>query len=494
MSFSDKDLKQIQLRKSDVSTIEKQIQNFRTGFPYIKAVKAATIGDGIIKLTEEELNKYVSYFDSQASKKSMLKFVPASGAASRMFKSLYAAKEDGKVDKSVEQFGNEVKKFAFYNSLSSKLKGETLEDKLEALLGSEGLDYGNLPKGLLEFHLDSEGKARTAIEEHLVEGALYANNKGKVRLHFTVSPEHRSKFKALINAAKTAYEQKYNVKFVISFSEQKPSTDTIAVDLENAPFRDAAGKLLFRPAGHGALLENLNEIKADVVFIKNIDNVVPDHLKSPTVIYKKALAGILLEYQKKVFSLVKRLEKPEPTQFMINKAAKFLREELKVEPAKGFRLWSKEDKLKYVLAKLRRPLRVCGMVQNVGEPGGGPFWVSNEDGSVSLQVVESAQFDMSNKKQVSIFENATHFNPVDLICSTRDHNKQYYNLTDFRDDKTGFITEKSQGGKVLKAQELPGLWNGAMADWNTLFVEVPLITFNPVKTVNDLLRKEHQPE
>lgn len=493
MSFSDKDLKQIEARKSDVNTIEAQIQNFRSGFPYINAVRAATIGDGIIRLSEEDLEKYVSFFDSQASKKALVKFVPASGAASRMFKALYAAKDEGKIDKSVEQFRDDTARFAFSKSLSGKLNGETLEDKLEALLGKDGLDYGNLPKGLLEFHLYPEG-ARTAIEEHLVEGALYANNKGKVRLHFTVSPEHRKKFKSLIDATKQAYEEKYNVKYVISFSEQKPSTDTIAVDLENLPFRDASGKLLFRPAGHGALLENLNDIKADVVFIKNIDNVVPDHLKSETITYKKALAGILLDYQRKIFSLVKRLEKLDPTQFMINKAAKFLREELSVEPEKGFRLWSKEDKLKYVLTKLRRPLRICGMVKNVGEPGGGPFWVANEDGSVSLQVVESAQFDMSNKKQVSIFENATHFNPVDLICSPRDHNKAYYNLTEFRDDKTGFITEKSQGGKILKAQELPGLWNGAMAHWNTLFVEVPLITFNPVKTVNDLLRKEHQPE
>ncbi len=493
MSFSDKDLKQIEARKSDVNTIDAQIQNFKTGFPYINAVRAATIGDGIIRLSEEDLEKYVSFFDAQASKKALVKFVPASGAASRMFKALYAAKDEGKIDKSVEQFRDDTARFAFSKSLSGKLNGETLEHKLEALLGKDGLDYGNLPKGLLEFHLYPEG-SRTAIEEHLVEGALYANNKGKVRLHFTVSPEHRKKFKNLIDATKQAYEEKYNVKYVITFSEQKPSTDTIAVDLENLPFRDASGKLLFRPAGHGALLENLNDIKADVVFIKNIDNVVPDHLKAETITYKKALAGILLDYQRKVFSLVKRLEKPEPTQFMINKAAKFLREELSVEPEKGFRLWSKEDKLKYVLTKLKRPLRICGMVKNVGEPGGGPFWVANQDGSVSLQVVESAQFDMSNKKQVSIFENATHFNPVDLICSPRDHNKAYYNLTDFRDDKTGFITEKSQGGKVLKAQELPGLWNGAMADWNTLFVEVPLITFNPVKTVNDLLRKEHQPE
>ncbi|MBX2953048.1 MAG: DUF4301 family protein [Leadbetterella sp.] len=493
MSFTEKDLKQIKDRNSDLTTIQNQIENFKTGFPYINAVKAATIGDGILRLTDEQLNSYIQFFDAQAPKKSLVKFVPASGAASRMFKALYAAKDDGKTDKSVEQYDSEIKKFAFYGSLSPHLQDGSLQNKLEALLGKSGLDYGNLPKGLLEFHLYPDG-ARTALEEHLVEGALYANNKGKVRLHFTVSPEHKQKFRALINAVKARYEEKYGVKYNITFSEQKPSTDTIAVDLDNNPFRDKAGKLLFRPAGHGALLENLDDIKADVVFIKNIDNVVPDHLKEETVTYKKALAGLLLDYQKKIFYLIKRLEKPEPSVFMINKAARFLKNELNVDPPKGFRLWPAEEKLKFVLAKLKRPLRVCGMVKNVGEPGGGPFWVANDDGSVSLQVVESAQFDLSNKKQKVIFENATHFNPVDLICSYRDSRKEYYALPGFRDDKTGFITEKSQSGKTLKAQELPGLWNGAMADWNTLFVEVPLITFNPVKTVNDLLRKEHQPE
>lgn len=493
MSFTEKDLKQIKDRNSDLTTIQNQIENFKTGFPYINAVKAATIGDGILRLTDEQLNSYIQFFDAQAPKKSLVKFVPASGAASRMFKALYAAKDDGKTDKSVEQYDSEIKKFAFYGSLSAHLQDGSLQNKLEALLGKSGLDYGNLPKGLLEFHLYPDG-ARTALEEHLVEGALYANNKGKVRLHFTVSPEHKQKFRALINAVKARYEEKYGVKYNITFSEQKPSTDTIAVDLDNNPFRDKAGKLLFRPAGHGALLENLDDIKADVVFIKNIDNVVPDHLKEETVTYKKALAGLLLDYQKKIFYLIKRLEKPEPSVFMINKAARFLKNELNVDPPKGFRLWPAEEKLKFVLTKLKRPLRVCGMVKNVGEPGGGPFWVANDDGSVSLQVVESAQFDLSNKKQKVIFENATHFNPVDLICSYRDSRKEYYALPGFRDDKTGFITEKSQSGKTLKAQELPGLWNGAMADWNTLFVEVPLITFNPVKTVNDLLRKEHQPE
>ena len=493
MKFSDKDLQQIESRQSSVDTVNQQIENFRNGFPPIKAVRAATIGDGIIRLSEKQLADAVAYFDAMAEKKRLVKFVPASGAASRMFKSLYTAKDGGKIDSSVEQFGKEIQHFAFYKSLTEFLKGDSLQDKLNALLSKDGLDYGNLPKGLLDFHSYSDGP-RTAVEEHLVEGALYANNKGRVRLHFTVSKEHKSKFKALINRVKAKYEDRFNVKYNISFSEQKPSTDTIAVDLNNEPFRQKDGKLLFRPAGHGALLENLNDIEADIVFIKNIDNVVPDHLKEQTILYKKALAGLLLDYQRQVFRFIKYLSKPDPSGYMINKAVRFLKEELNLEPMKGFRLLPQQEKLSFVLSKLNRPLRVCGMVKNVGEPGGGPFWALNQDGTVSLQIVESAQFDFKNKKQKTIFDTATHFNPVDLICSSRDYQKNYFNLPNYRDNQTGFISEKSQDGKVLKAQELPGLWNGAMSDWNTLFVEVPLITFNPVKTVNDLLRKEHQPQ
>ena len=492
MSFTEKDLKQIADRGSDLKIIEQQIDNFKSGFPFMTAKRAATIGDGMLKLDEKQLADYLELFNQESAKKKLLKFVPASGAASRMFKSLYAAKDEGKSDKSVEQFHEQLHSFAFYKSLSKFLSNNDKNEQLVALLGSNGLDYGNLPKGLLEFHAYGD-KTRTALEEHLVEGAQYANNKGKVRLHFTVSPEHKKKFKALIHEVLAKYETEFNVKFDISFSEQKSSTDTIAVGLENDPFRDASNNLLFRPAGHGALLENLNDVDADIIFVKNVDNVVPDHLKGETILYKKALAGLLLSYQKEIFYFLKRLEKPNPSVYMVNKAIKYIKENLSVETPKGFRNWSPEEKHKFAVSKLDRPLRICGMVKNVGEPGGGPFWAKNNDESVSLQIVESAQFDMKNKKQKEIFENATHFNPVDLICATKNHKKEKYDLLKFRDPKTGFITEKSQSGKTLKAQELPGLWNGAMSDWNTLFVEVPLITFNPVKTVNDLLRKEHQP-
>lgn len=492
MELSEQDIAQIEKRGSTIENVSQQIDNFKTGFPFLNVIEAATLENGIIALGDTALEGYISFFDELALKKKLLKFVPASGAASRMFKSLYAAKDEGKSDASVEEFQSRIKEFAFYNSLQKVKKGETHADILKALLEEDGLDYGNLPKGLLEFHLYGD-TTRTAVEEHMIEGALYANNKGKVKLHFTVSPEHKRKFKALISEVQPKYEKEYNVKFVLSFSEQKASTDTIAVDLNNEPFRNDDGSVLFRPAGHGALLENLNEQDADIVFIKNIDNVVPDHIKEETIKYKKALAGLLLSYQKQVFTLLRRLDKPEPSPYMVNKCLRYIKTTLCVVPPKGIRNWPFEDKLNYAKTKLSRPFRICGMVKNVGEPGGGPFWAKNEDGSVSLQVVESAQINMSDKKQKTIFETATHFNPVDLICSFKDYKKQPFNLLEFRDPKTGFITEKSMSGKSLKAQELPGLWNGSMANWNTLFVEVPLITFNPVKTVNDLLRTEHQP-
>lgn len=490
--FSDRDLKQIQQRGSQVADIETQISYFQQGFPFLTVKAAATIGHGIVQLNDSELANYVALFDKESTKKKLLKFVPASGAASRMFKSLFAALEEGKKDGSVDQFLKEVERFAFYPSLKAVQKGSGDAATIQALLGEEGLNYGQMPKGLLEFHAYANG-VRTAVEEHLVEGALYAASQGKVRLHFTVSPEHKKKFKALIQKVLPAYEAQYQVKYYISFSEQKPSTDTIAVDEKNAPFRQSDGTLLFRPAGHGALLENLHEQEADVIFIKNIDNVVPDHLKDATVLYKKALAGLLLSTQKQLFKFAKRLEKAEVTAYTIQQVARFLKNDLGIQPPKGYRTWSMEEKLAYVRQKVNRPLRVCGMVKNVGEPGGGPFWAKNPDGSVSLQVVESAQINLKNARQKQIFQEASHFNPVDLICAPRNHKKEKYNLLQFRDPQTGFITEKSQSGKALKAQELPGLWNGSMSDWNTLFVEVPLITFNPVKTVNDLLRPEHQP-
>ena len=489
--FLEKDFSQIQELGIDLETVYQQINDFKEGFPFMQLQKAATLNDGVLKLSNEELEKYTALYEKKVAKLTALKFVPASGAATRMFKSLFSFLEEGKSDKSTDQFFDKLSDFAFADDLK-KILPQDADNKtiVDYYLTRKGLEYGTLPKGLLKFH-QYENESRTALEEHLVEGANYANNDGKVKLHFTVSPEHLSRFLKLLNQVVPNYEEKYNVKFDISFSEQRRSTDTIAVNMDDTPFREKEGSLLFRPAGHGALLANLNDISADIVFIKNIDNVVPDRIKQPTVAYKKALAGVLLKYQDRIFDYQFQLKEwaSEP---LLMELSQFFEQELCVLPPVGFMGMNHNEKVMYYQKKLNRPLRVCGVVPNTGEPGGGPFWCKNADDSISLQIVESAQVDMNDEAQKAIFNNSTHFNPVDLICSMKNYRNEKFDLMKYRDLKTGFITQKSKDGKDLKAQELPGLWNGSMADWNTVFVEVPLITFNPVKTVNDLLRDEHQ--
>ncbi|GAB2523396.1 DUF4301 family protein [Spirosoma aerophilum] len=502
MQFTEQDQDQILVQGVSLDHIDQQINYFVHGFPYLNVIKAATIGDGIVRVDEDQLSAYIHRFDQAAHERTLVKFVPASGAATRMFKSLFAGL-DGKFDKSVDEVFSRLTDFAFYEDLKAAMaaKGQDLDKAvaendritvLKFILTEDGLDYGSLPKGLLKFHNYPDG-ARTPVEEHLVEGAAYANSDGLVKIHFTVSPEHRSRFEKLIEEQKADYEAWLGVTFDISFSEQKKSTDTISVNTDNSPFRNADGSLLFRPAGHGALIENLNDIDADIVFIKNIDNVVPDEIKEPTITYKKVLATVLLDAQQQINRLQGLLDSEEVSDGYLAEADELLQRTLYTLPPAGFNNLSKAEKLDYIRRKLDRPVRACGMVKNVGEPGGGPFWAKNQDGSVSLQVVESAQIDLTDAGQKAIFDEATHFNPVDLVCGLKDRNGKKYDLPAYRDPLTGFITAKSKDGKDLKAQELPGLWNGAMADWNTIFVEVPLITFNPVKTVNDLLRKEHQP-
>jgi hypothetical protein len=507
MTFTEQDQDQILVQGVSLDQIDQQIKHFVEGFPYLNVIKAATIGDGIVRITEDQIPDYIHRFDAAAHERDLVKFVPASGAATRMFKSLFAAL-DGKSDKSVDEVFARLTDFAFYDDLKAAMaaKGQNLEKAvtendrqtvLKFLLTDEGLDYGSLPKGLLKFHRYADGP-RTPVEEHLVEGAAYANSDGLVKIHFTVSPEHRSRFEQLIEEQKADYEAWLGVTFDVTFSEQKKSTDTISVNIDNTPFRNGDGSLLFRPAGHGALIENLNDIHADIVFIKNIDNVVPDEIKEPTVTYKKVLAAVLLDAQQQIARIQGLLEtqsdgSADVSDGYLAEADELFRRTLFTLPPEGFDTLPKAEKVTYFRRKLDRPVRVCGMVKNVGEPGGGPFWARNQDGSVSLQVVESAQIDLANPTQKAIFDEATHFNPVDLVCGLNDHHGRKYDLPAYRDPLTGFITAKSKDGKDLKAQELPGLWNGAMADWNTIFVEVPLITFNPVKTVNDLLRKEHQP-
>jgi hypothetical protein len=502
----NKDLeKQITDQGMALEKVREQLNHFQEGFPFLPIVEAATIGNGIKALNETELKYYTDTYPTMAATKEVIKFVPASGAASRMFKDLYSFLEgDGDISKStfVQKFIQNIDRFAFFDDLDKSLQkaGSSLTIALDSkdyqgivshLLNEEGLGYGQLPKGLLKFHHYSDHD-RTPTYEHFVEGYMYALGKGNtVRLHFTVSPEHEEKFKAEVNVIQPKLEKEFNVNYEVSYSQQKKSTDTIAVNMDNSPFQEEDGSILFRPAGHGALLENLNEIEGDVIFIKNIDNVVPDSLKPITKDYKMAIGGLLLHVQEKVFGVLKRLDADKNEQAVTLAEAVFTKDCLGKLP-ESYVAMNLDEKACFLHGKLNRPIRVCGMVKNTGEPGGGPFWVKEDDSSVSLQIAETAQIDLDNPKQKKIFQSSTHFNPVDLVCASKNYKAEKFDLLEFRDMRTGFITEKSKSGRDLKAQELPGLWNGSMAGWITIFVEVPLITFNPVKTVNDLLRDEHQ--
>ena len=498
--LTQQDLKQIAQRGISEEQIETQLNQFKTGFPFLRLEAAAAVGRGIVAPTEDERRQYVATWEQyKAEGKKVVKFVPASGAASRMFKNMFAfvdADYDVPTTDFEKKYFDQIEKFAFYDALDEvckKNEGKSVKELIAAgqykavaanMLKKEGLNYGQLPKGMLLFHKYPEG-ARTPMEEHLVEGALYAASNGEAHVHFTVSHEHLDFFKQKVAEKADGFAQKYGIKYDISFSEQKPSTDTVAANPDNTPFREADGSLLFRPGGHGALIENLNEIDADVIFIKNIDNVVPDRLKPETTEWKQIIAGVLVALQQKAFEYLRQLD-GNPTEIQIAEIAQFVEKCLCTDP--------KQQKVdaQYLRAKLNRPMRVCGVVKNVGEPGGGPFLTYNQDGTVSLQILESSQIDTQNEEYMKMFTQGTHFNPVDLVCAVKDYQGKPFNLPEFVDKTTGFISSKSKGGKELKALELPGLWNGAMSNWSTIFVEVPLGTFNPVKTVNDLLREQHQ--
>ena len=498
--LSEKDIKQIAQRGISEEQIEQQLNEFKTGFPFLRLEAAAAVGRGIVAPTADERQRYVEAWQQyKAAGRRVVKFVPASGAASRMFKNMFAfvdADYDVPTTDFEKKYFDEIEKFAFYDALDAvclKNEGKGIKALIADgnykavaanMLKKEGLNYGQLPKGMLLFHKYDEG-ARTPMEEHLVEGALYAASNGESHVHFTVSHEHIEFFKQKVAEKADGFAKKYGIKYDITFSEQKPSTDTVAANPDNTPFREADGSLLFRPGGHGALIENLNEIEADVIFIKNIDNVVPDRLKPETVEWKQVIAGVLVTLQQQAFEYLRLLD-AGATEAQLQEIAAFVEKQLCIDP--------KENKVDadYLRRKLDRPMRVCGVVKNVGEPGGGPFLTYNQDGTVSLQILESSQIDTNNEAYMKMFTQGTHFNPVDLVCAVRDYKGQPYNLPDFVDKTTGFISSKSKGGKELKALELPGLWNGAMSNWSTVFVEVPLGTFNPVKTVNDLLREQHQ--
>lgn len=460
------------------AALETQLKNFREGFPFLPVTRAASCGDGIRVLDAAGIEQAAARYDRAKESLRVVKFVPASGAATRMFKDLFEFVREGRRTAVVGELLANRRRFAFWPELRTIIGDDADERQTVENIVTEGLRYGETPKGLVSFHRYGD-EVRKAVEEHLVEGAQYAAAGGEVKIHFTVSPEHLTRFEALLAEKIPGYESRFGVKYRISFSVQDPSTDTLAVNPDCTPFRRADGRLLFRPAGHGALIGNLGKIDADIVFVKNIDNVTTDARRGDTVLYKKALAGVLLALQERIFEYLMALEVPGAE---LEPIAAFIENELCVKLPKD-----------YGTALLRqvldRPIRVCGMVRNEGEPGGGPFWVAGADGLETLQIAESNQIAPEKRK---LMRSATHFNPVDLVCSFRTSKGGRFDLQEFVDPATGFISRKSDGGRELLAQELPGLWNGAMARWNTVFVEVPITTFSPVKVVTDLLRPEHQ--
>lgn len=520
IALSTNDKQQLKRIGITEQQIEQQINIFKKGFAYSNLTAAATLEKGIIRFTDDEIESLVNQFDEDKEYYDIIKFVPASGAASRMFKSLYSfideykdkdipdnfLKKDKIKPDSVENFFLGIRHFAFFEDLRKDLakKGKDIEEMLknnelveiaEDLLNPEGLSYGKLPKALLKFH-NYDNYSRYAIEEHLVEAAQYStitSEKGVIaQVHFTVSKEHLPLFQNTIDKLLPKYEKMFNVKYKITYSEQKPSTDTIAVDLNNKPFRDKNGELVFRPGGHGALIQNLNDLRKEIIFIKNIDNVVPDRLKETTIKYKKVLGGYLFRLQQQLFEYLLMLDEGGLEKEDINEIVGFAKDTLMIEIPEYFETYNAIEKIDFLYNKLNRPMRICGMVRNEGEPGGGPYFVKNQNDETSLQIVEYSQMNHADEKQEEILKNATHFNPVDLVCATQNYKGNSFDLTDYIDHSTGFISQKSKDGKELKTLELPGLWNGAMADWITIFVDVPIITFNPVKTVNDLLRETHQ--
>jgi len=507
MKFTKKDKEQIRNHGLTEAKVLQDIERFEKGIPFTDLVSAATLGNGIIKPNSTLEMQYANLYEKKRDQLSIVKFVPASGAATRMFQHLhhfvetynpdeqklnaYLAENDTEL---LEAFLKGLAHFAFIKKLRKKIrklypdykfytKGKRTHLLVKTLLEEEGLNYSNLPKGLIPFHRYNKNTA-TAFEEQLLESGFYAATQGQCYLHFTFAEAFVEEFKKEFLKVKNRAERKTKCNFNITYSFQKQSTDTLAVTLKNKPFRDAENLLHFRPAGHGALLENLNDIDADLVFIKNIDNVVIESQVEEIALHKKILAGKLLEVQATIFKFLKAIDKQPEDDALLKDIRGFMASELQLK--------SLPQTLKEARQLLDRPIRICGMVQNTGAPGGGPFWVRGKHGNISLQIVELSQVNTDDAHQMNIVSEATHFNPVDLVCGIRNYKGETFDLSQFVNPNSGFISQKSHLGKTIKALELPGLWNGSMAHWNTLFVEVPLLTFNPVKTVNDLLKESHQ--
>jgi len=508
--LSENDIKQLENKGVTRDKVRDQLETFREGIPFVHLEKAAVVGDGISKFSKDEEEALISEFEKSKTGLSLLKFVPASGAASRMFKALFNFLEtydpseenldayfERTSDNALKVFSESLEDFPFYQLIKARIGGKPYsEDEalylfVKELLSEEGLNYGFYPKGLLPFH-KYETYSATPFEEHLKEGSTYAKTGNQSKLHFTISEQHKVLFEREFETIKARVSEATATTFEVDYSYQKSATDTIAVNLDNSLFRNADGSLLFRPGGHGALIENLNDQDADIIFIKNIDNVVIPDNASMVTNSKKVLAGVLIQAQQKAHMYAKLLDAHKVNEKQLNDIKTFLEDKLNVRFNDAYYSYTIEEQVKVLQDKINRPIRVCGMVKNEGEPGGGPFWIKDGAQRISLQIVESAQMNTADSEQKEIIAQATHFNPVDLVCGIRNFKGEKYNLMNFVNPKQGFITGKTKDGKELKALELPGLWNGAMAYWNTIFVEVPLLTFNPVKTVNDLLKPSHQ--
>lgn len=514
IGFNSIDFIEIYNRNINIETIEFQFNILKNGIPKINLDRPAVINDGIQGMSKEEAQYYSNFFDEKKTNLKLKKFVPASGAASRMFKFLNEFLNEFKLgEESINAYINRKKdkglpvflvakeKFPFYEDVLNTTKksipdfdsyDKDIQDYwfIKTMISHSCFDFANKPKGVLPFH-QYDNHVATAIEEHLNECAFYAASNNKSHLHFTVSEEHQQSFEKIIEEVKSKVEKASNIQIDVKYSYQNKTTDVIAVGSDGHPFRDENETILFRPGGHGALIGNLNRLNADIIFIKNIDNVIQNHLEE-IALYKKSLAGILIQYQEAIFKFMKKLNSDAITNEDLNEIGTYIKSKLNIAIKEDFSRYTKENKIEHLQTILNRPIRVCGMVKNEGEPGGGPFWVTDKKGKTFLQIIESSQIDVKDENQVKIFKNATHFNPVDLVCGVKDYNGQKFDLTQFIDPNSGFVVEKSKNGKTYKAFELPGLWNGAMAKWLTVFVEVPLVTFNPVKTVNDLLKSAHQ--
>ncbi|MGV8074017.1 MAG: DUF4301 family protein [Syntrophobacteraceae bacterium] len=514
------DLRQMELLCITEPQVRGQIELFEKSSFYLHLKKPCTLQSGVRRIPAQETDRYLRLHDEAVKSGRYRKFVPASGAATRMFQSLLQiyysprylefeelqrrAEQGDSKDADLLRFINEIRRFPFSDDLDAALSKDGLaldaliklgefRNILDYLLTARGLNYAFLPKGLLKFH-KYPTECRTAFEEQLVEAMHYASSGfGTCGVHFTISPQHETAFRQLYEEVKARYKERFGTLFEVDFSFQKPSTDTIAVDLENRPFRDQSGLLHFRPGGHGALLENLNDLQGDIVYVKNIDNLCPDHLKATGSLWKKVLGGYLVEVQRIAHDFIRKLMSGEWYNYLAPAAA-FAAETLLIDFPRDYGHSSNDYKREFVVGKLNRPIRVCGVVLNEGHPGGAPFWVEDKCGQISIQIVEEAQVDCGSPDQRDIWMSSTHFNPVDLVCALKDFEGKSFDLMRYTNPDAILISKKSKDGKDLKALELPGLWNGAMADWNTIIVEVPAITFNPVKTIFDLLRPEHQPE